>query len=216
MADKRPEDAAETIRNHASDVEVGGDLNQIGQVNVHLTQPERIPEVPVVVTLTWHSNYSVEVGEGREEEWLIGGAPILEVLVEGRSAHAAVLKELRPVVLSRRPPRPLRYGLAVMSAVPLRPFDVDLDAKVPKLRPHGVDFPFKVSRDDPEQFAIRWLSTRDEVRWFLELHWVCDGRSGIVRIPEEGSYCLYPSGGSRRSALRRLRSQFTRGGPRRR
>ncbi|WP_380282426.1 hypothetical protein [Kitasatospora purpeofusca] len=196
MTDKRPEEAGETTRNYASDVKVNGSLNQIGQVNIHLPESERIPEVPVTVTLNWHSDSSVVIGQGEDEEWLLAGAPILEILVEGRSAQAAVLKELRPVVLSRRPPRPLRNQWFVQSAVLLRPFDVDLDAEVPELKPHGVDFPFKVSRDDPEQFVVRWHSTLDEVRWCLELHWVCAGRRGIVRIPEEGSFDLYPSTGA--------------------
>ncbi|MFB7475190.1 hypothetical protein [Kitasatospora sp. NPDC056184] len=193
MADKRPEDAAETIRNHASDVEVGGDLYQFGRVNIHLPQSERIPEVPVTVTLSRHANGSVVIREGDEEERMTAGAPVLEVLVEGRSAHAAVLKELRPVILSRRPPRPIHHSWFAASALPLRHFELDLDADIPELQPLGANFPFKVSRGDPEQFVIRCRSTRDEVRWFLELHWVCAGRPGIVRIPEEGSFGLYPS-----------------------
>ncbi|MFI5649292.1 hypothetical protein [Kitasatospora sp. NPDC051705] len=193
MEDKHPEDAAVT-RNEASDVEVHGMLIQARDVRIRLAEPDPVPDIPVIVTWRWLTHDSVGVGDDEDEqESLMSGAPALEILVEGRSAQAAVLKELRPVVLSRRPPRQIRSAIVNAGILEVRPFEVDLDPEVPELRSLGADFPFKVSRDDPEEFRVTCTSSRDEVRWRLELRWVCAGRSGSVQIPEEGSFGVYPS-----------------------
>ncbi|HEX7661104.1 MAG TPA: hypothetical protein VF444_16665 [Pseudonocardiaceae bacterium] len=96
-------------------------------------------------------------------------------------------------VLGRRPPRPTENSWMALGVLPVRSFTVDLDPEDPRVVAEATDFPFTVTASDPEMFAIRPLSTVDEVRWQLELDWTYAGRRGTTVIPENGrGFLLYP------------------------
>ncbi|MFB9907849.1 hypothetical protein ACFFQA_28270 [Allokutzneria oryzae] len=171
-----------------------------GDVTLHVARdPLEVHDVPVVITVEWsETEYLVQFAEdrpahgdglsGRWRGWTEG----LAVLVEGRSARAVVLKALRPVVLARRPPRPIAGLGRACGILEPRRFIVDLERDPPGLVAQGPDFPFTVSASDPEQFRIR-LRVRDhEVDWRLELDWICAGRAGTLQIPETGHFTHYP------------------------
>ncbi|WP_395575602.1 hypothetical protein [Streptomyces sp. BK79] len=64
-----------------------------------------------------------------------------------------------------------------------RVFDVDLMAQEISLRPvsrgggEAVDFPFKVSGSDPEQFILQLLPGDHDVRFTVEVHWISEGEA---------------------------------------
>ncbi|MFE1772861.1 acyl-CoA-binding protein [Streptomyces sp. NPDC059008] len=116
------------------------------------------------------------------------------ITLEARPVRAVVLRAMRPVVLSRRLPRPLRQGYHALQMRP-RGFTVDLDADPPRLSSteDGVDFPFTISATDVEQFCLLPSARREEVCWQLELDWTCAGHRGTTVINDNGKpFELYP------------------------
>ncbi|WP_246412488.1 hypothetical protein [Amycolatopsis dendrobii] len=100
-----------------------------------------------------------------------GWSDTLTVLVEGRSAQAVVLAALRPVVLARRPARPMPPVSSARQVLEPRRFVLDLDGVPVRLHTvQGPGFPFTVTASDPEKFRIA-LELREpvEVDWITEL-----------------------------------------------
>jgi hypothetical protein len=126
----------------------------------------------------------------------ISGSGNLHVIVlEAWTMRAVQLRAIRPVVRARRPPRraclaPPRIG----GIIEPRPFTVDFDDDNPILQALGVDFPFKVSATDIEQFDITPRVTTGEVAWHLELDWICEGRRGTTITDDDGKpFEIYPT-----------------------
>ncbi|MFF2080572.1 hypothetical protein ACFVXG_38140 [Kitasatospora sp. NPDC058162] len=122
------------------------------------------------------------VGEDARAAWLPGGG--VKVLVEGLTTQAVVLNRMRPVIDARKPPRPARVTMSVLSVIEERGFVVDLSGSTPALvplRPEAPDFPFMVAKGDPELFAVTPYSS-DQVFWHLELDWTSAGRTGTAVI----------------------------------
>ncbi|MER5791669.1 helix-turn-helix domain-containing protein [Streptomyces sp. NPDC001980] len=129
-----------------------------------------------------------------------GGNTIVEVSVQGRSSTAVVLEALRVRVVGRTAPAPgIAYSMADGCGGGLTPryFDVNLDKDRPIARPvagEGPDgqtvstmhLPYRVSATDPEVLRVKASTVGCDCRWYLELDWSSQGRSGTVRIDDHG------------------------------
>jgi hypothetical protein len=191
-----------------------------GDVNVHVGPAPETHEEPLIVTVTRHGMDFVVVDKweyvetgrvpeprasrrpspfdadwaerGRFYDILPWGKDLIKVLVEGRGAQAVVLDSLRPVVVSRRPPREMRNGAVAAGILDERPFYLSLESEPPRLAAGGPDFPFTVTAGDPELFVIETSAAKHEIEWGLELTWRSAGRGGVVTIPEDGAFRIYP------------------------
>lgn len=75
-------------------------------------------------------------------------------------------------------------------------FAVDLDMDRPIARPIASDddgtgsrtlsMPFRVSVKDPQVLMVDALTESCDCRWYLELDWSSRGRTGTVRIDDQG------------------------------
>ncbi|MCG7206437.1 helix-turn-helix domain-containing protein [Streptomyces arenae] len=129
-----------------------------------------------------------------------GGDTIVEVSVQGRSSTAVVLEDLRVRVVGRTAPAPgIAYSMADGCGGGLTPryFDVNLDKDRPIARPvagEGPDgktvstmhLPYRVSATDPEVLRVQANTVGCDCRWYLELDWSSQGRSGTVRVDDHG------------------------------
>ncbi|MFF4302171.1 helix-turn-helix domain-containing protein [Streptomyces sp. NPDC001601] len=129
-----------------------------------------------------------------------GGNTIVDVSVQGRSSTAVVLEALRVRVVGRTAPAPgVAYSMADGCGGGLTPryFDVNLDKDRPIARPvagEGPDgktvstmhLPYRVSATDPEVLRVKASTAGCDCRWYLELDWSSQGRSGTVRIDDHG------------------------------
>ncbi|MET7334284.1 cold shock domain-containing protein [Nonomuraea sp. NPDC005650] len=122
---------------------------------------------------------------------------MLIITLEARPTRAVVLHGMRPVVLSRQPPRRACFGLTGLYSggiVPPRMFSLDLDSDPAELRADDVDFPFQISATDVEQFRVTTRATEAEVSFHLELDWTCAGRRGMKVIDNNGKpFEIYPA-----------------------
>ena len=110
------------------------------------------------------------------------------------------LEDLRVRVVGRTSPAPgIAYSMADGCGGGLTPryFDVDLDKDRPLARPvagGGPDgqtvstmrLPYRVSSTDPEVLRVNAHTEGCDCRWYLELDWSSQGRSGTVRIDDHG------------------------------
>jgi hypothetical protein len=65
---------------------------------------------------------------------------------------------------------------------------VDLDAGRPLVTPRAGqrDFPYEVSKTDPEVYYVTANTESHDVSWYLELDWSSGGQHGTVRIDDNG------------------------------
>ncbi|MEO3751950.1 helix-turn-helix transcriptional regulator [Streptomyces sp. B6B3] len=129
-----------------------------------------------------------------------GEGTLVEITLQGRSSTAVVLQALHVRVVERAAPargNVLRMNDGCGGALTPRFFDVDLDAARPVARSvagndtgteiPAVTFPYRVSADDPEVLLVDARTVDCDCRWYLELEWSSQGRSGSVRIDDHGS-----------------------------
>lgn len=168
-----------------------------GGVTIHHTSESRGLETPCMATgssiRTANDIYEWADEPADSHTWEGSWTPHdgARVLVEGFAAQAVVLTGMRPVVLSRRTPRPARYRGTVASILETRGFTTDLDADHPVLRPlDGPDFPFTVTSSDPELFEVHPTSAF-ETEWHLELEWSSAGRHGTLTVDVGGHPFLF-------------------------
>ncbi|QES39238.1 transcriptional regulator [Streptomyces venezuelae] len=128
-----------------------------------------------------------------------GGETLVRLSVQGRSDTAVVLEALRVRVVGRAAPvkgNAYAMDLGCGGAVTPRYFDVDLDKDRPIARAvpgndsgtpiPAVRMPYRVSAKDPEVLLITGGTRSCDCRWYLELDWSSQGRTGTVRIDDEG------------------------------
>ncbi|WP_435969946.1 helix-turn-helix domain-containing protein [Streptomyces sp. Qhu_M48] len=129
-----------------------------------------------------------------------GGETLVRISLQGRSpSSAVVLQALHVRVVGRADPLPwtaYRMGNGCGGALTPRHFAVDLDASRPRARPvdgydasgaegrtiPAVSFPYTVTSTDPEELLVTARTAGCDCRWYLELVWSSEGRSGTVRI----------------------------------
>ncbi|MFE4052119.1 helix-turn-helix domain-containing protein [Streptomyces sp. YIM B13518] len=152
--------------------------------------PERVPPPPVPQDAgTWAATQSA----------VHGGETLVELSVQGTSDTAVVLTALRVRVAGRADPVPGNaYAMdqGCGGALTPRYFDVDLDKDRPVARAvagndagtpiPAVRMPYRVSATDPEVLLVTARTAHCDCRWYLELDWSSQGRTGTVRVDDRG------------------------------
>ncbi|MEU5465880.1 helix-turn-helix domain-containing protein [Streptomyces althioticus] len=128
-----------------------------------------------------------------------GKETLVELSVQGKTDTAVVLTALRVRVTGRSAPVPGNaYAMdqGCGGALTPRYFDVDLDKDRPIARAvagndagtpiPAVRMPYRVSATDPEVLLITARTEGCDCRWWLELDWSSQGRTGTVRIDDRG------------------------------
>ncbi|WP_229858812.1 helix-turn-helix domain-containing protein [Streptomyces anandii] len=128
-----------------------------------------------------------------------GRQTMVQISVQGKSSTAVVLAALRVRIVSRGTPvtgNAYAMGQGCGSDLPPRNFSVNLDVDRPiaHARPGddsgkpvpAVQFPYRVSADDPEVLQVTATTEAYDCTWYLELDWSSQGRTGTVRIDDHG------------------------------
>ncbi|GGV30232.1 hypothetical protein GCM10010293_30490 [Streptomyces griseoflavus] len=128
-----------------------------------------------------------------------GGETRVELSVQGTSRAAVVLTALRVRVTGRAAPasgNAYAMDQGCGGALTPRYFDVDLDKDRPIARAvagndsgtpiPAVRMPYSVSASDPEVLVVTARTARCDCRWYLELDWSSQGRTGTVRVDDRG------------------------------
>ncbi|MFJ2398579.1 helix-turn-helix domain-containing protein [Streptomyces sp. NPDC087843] len=124
----------------------------------------------------------------------------VRISVQGRSSTAVVLEALRVRIVSRGDPATgsaYAMGQGCGSDLSPRRFTTNLDVDRPIVRPKdGADsghtipaahFPYRVSAEDPEELLVDATTQTYDVRWYLEVDWSSQGRTGTIRVDDHGS-----------------------------
>lgn len=136
------------------------------------------------------------------EAWVYeqGGATVksvFDLIVQGQADQTVILNDLRVVDLTERPvPRDwveLNKCPAAGGDVDIREFQLDLGDPSPEVVSVGaegeaaVEFPFTVSRDEPEVFRVStWATSVDCLcTWNLALDWTSEGDVGSLPVSHD-------------------------------
>ncbi|MER5306302.1 helix-turn-helix transcriptional regulator [Streptomyces sp. NPDC002773] len=140
-----------------------------------------------------------------------GGETLVRVSVQGKGAAAVVLQALHVRVVERGAPLPwaaYRMDDGCGGAVTPRRFEVDLDRPRPVARGldgydasgqegrtlPAVSFPYAVTAAEPEELLVFAGAAGCDCRWYLELVWSSEGRTGTARITDTGGRPFRTSG----------------------
>ncbi|MFE0629421.1 helix-turn-helix domain-containing protein [Streptomyces sp. NPDC058864] len=128
-----------------------------------------------------------------------GGHTLVGISVQGRTDAAVVLEALRVRVVGRAAPvkgTVYSTGQGCGSDITPRSFAVDLDVNRPIAHPvqgseHATStpamrMPYRVSSKDPEVLLVDARTADCDCRWYLELDWSSQGRTGTERIDDHG------------------------------
>lgn len=129
-----------------------------------------------------------------------GRQTMVQISVQGKSSTAVVLEALRVRVVGRGTPvTGTTYDMAQGCGGGLGPryFDVNLDINRPIARAvpgaddrgdpaPAVQFPYRVSAQDPEVLLVTATTQTYDCSWYLELDWSSQGRTGTARIDDHG------------------------------
>ncbi|MFD9109172.1 transcriptional regulator [Streptomyces bottropensis] len=170
-------------------------LNGCGEDYVLAKPPQQVPPPPHPEDLAaWATS----------QRAVHGGPTTVRITVQGRGSAAVVLEALYVRVVSRAAPAPAAghgslYSLSEGCGAALIPrfFDVDLDAQQPRARSMpgddgagkaipAIDFPYRVSLQEPEVLVVSALNESCDCDWYLNLAWSSQGRTGTVRIDDGG------------------------------
>jgi plasmid maintenance system antidote protein VapI len=129
-----------------------------------------------------------------------GRETMVRISVQGRTSTAVILEALRVRVTGRAAPvegNAYAMDQGCGGALTPRYFDVDLDQDRPIARPvDGNDagttipamrLPYRVSAEDPEVLLVTARTEGCDCRWYLELDWSSQGRTGTIRIDDRGT-----------------------------
>ncbi|WP_344397812.1 helix-turn-helix domain-containing protein [Streptomyces longisporus] len=154
-------------------------------------QPDQVPPPPVPQdAAAWAATQGA----------VHGRQTMVQISVQGKSSTAVVLEALRVRVVSRGTPlKGTTYDMAQGCGGGLGPryFDVNLDINRPIARTvsgaddrgdpaPAVQFPYRVSAQDPEVLLVTATTQTYDCSWYLELDWSSQGRTGTVRIDDHG------------------------------
>ncbi|MFE1288326.1 helix-turn-helix domain-containing protein [Streptomyces sp. NPDC058751] len=128
-----------------------------------------------------------------------GSQTLVDIIVQGRTDAAVVLEALRVKVVGRSAPlKGTAYltGGGCGGAMGPGSFKVDLDRDQPVARPVPSDVetgpkilrpPFQVSVREPQYLMVDAQTENCDCRWYMELDWSSRGRTGTIRIDDEGA-----------------------------
>ncbi|WP_425577926.1 helix-turn-helix domain-containing protein [Streptomyces glaucus] len=122
------------------------------------------------------------------------GEQYVKLTVQGTGEETVVVEDLTVRMAGKRAPLAWNdYAMGYPDVgcggdVPKRSFTVALDAVRPAVVPDAghQDFPFTVSRSDPEVYYIRADASAYDVSWYLELTWSSGSRRGTVTVNDDG------------------------------
>lgn len=120
------------------------------------------------------------------------GEQQVALTVQGTGTDTVVLLALHVRVTTKGAPlawNDYSMGVGCGGAVDAQSFDIDLDRGSPVITPKGGlrDFPYKVSKSDPEVFYVTAHTKAHDVRWDLTLDWSSGDRHGTVHIDNGGT-----------------------------
>ncbi|MEU8628341.1 helix-turn-helix domain-containing protein [Streptomyces sp. NPDC048669] len=154
--------------------------------------PRGMPPVPDVADRA-RRNWSAQLGG------VDGGKMLIELTLQGASRDAVVLKALHVRVVKQTAANDwpaYSMGEGCGGGIMPQSFNIDLDDSQPVSRPvAGEDggkavpaknFPYRVSSTDVEVFHVNAHTEDHDVTWYLELDWSSKGRSGTLRIDDNG------------------------------
>jgi hypothetical protein len=135
----------------------------------------------------------------RTQNAVHGDQTFVDITVQGRTDAAVVLEALRVRVVGRSAPvkgRVYSTGQGCGADLPPHSFAVDLDKDRPIARAVPGDdagtitpplqMPYRVSVTDPEVLMVDARAEGCDCRWYLELDWSSQGRTGTERIDDHG------------------------------
>jgi hypothetical protein len=124
---------------------------------------------------------------------------LVDISVQGRTDTAVVLEALRVRVVGRAAPvkgNVYATGQGCGSDLAPHSFIVDLDMDRPIARSvpgnsggtttPALQMPYRVSAKDPEVLMVDARTGGCDCRWYLELDWSSQGRTGTERIDDDG------------------------------
>ncbi|MFB7242265.1 helix-turn-helix domain-containing protein [Streptomyces populi] len=132
-----------------------------------------------------------------------GSATGVQITVQGRGSAPVSLEALHVRVVNRAAPAADRgaayyLGDGCGAGIVPRHFSVDLDEHQPLARsthgdsngtgptPPAIDFPYRVSLQEPEVLVVSSTNESCTCDWYLDLDWSSGGRTGTVRIDDHG------------------------------
>ncbi|MGW3152492.1 helix-turn-helix domain-containing protein [Streptomyces sp. NPDC001177] len=118
-----------------------------------------------------------------------GRQTMVQISVQGKSSTAVVLEALRVRIVSRGTPvtgNAYAMGQGCGGGLTPRDFSVNLDINRPIPHARAVQFPYRVSAEDPEALLVTATTETYDCKWYLELDWSSQGRTGTVRIDDHG------------------------------
>ncbi|MEU0372846.1 helix-turn-helix domain-containing protein [Streptomyces sp. NPDC006283] len=123
----------------------------------------------------------------------------VRITLQGTGTETVVLESLQVRVTARRAPEPrnvYRMDSGCGGSLTPRLFDVDLDMPRPIAHAKAgndagetipaVSFPYRISANDPEMLLVTGRTVACDCDWYLQLRWSSGGRSGTVRIDDDG------------------------------
>nr|WP_308812050.1 hypothetical protein [Streptomyces sp. MA5143a] len=168
-------------------------VNGCGEDYVVAKPPQRVPPPP----------HPEDVAAWVDSQRAVHGGPTgVRITVQGRGSAAVVLDALHVRVVNRVAPaadRGIVYSLSDGCGAGIVPryFSVNLDAHQPLARSvpgdngsgtkiPAINFPYRVSLQEPEVLVVSTLNESCTCDWYLELAWSSQGRTGTVRIDDHG------------------------------
>ncbi|WTP61237.1 helix-turn-helix domain-containing protein [Streptomyces phaeochromogenes] len=153
-------------------------------------KPEEVPPPPITQDAArWAASQNAV--HGRET--------IVKISVQGKSSTAVVLEALRVRVVGRSTQlKGAGYSMdeGCGGAITPRSFAVDLDKDRPIARAvaggdvdgpiPAMRMPYRVSAEDPEVLLVNARTNSCDCRWYLELDWSSQGRTGTIRVDDHG------------------------------
>jgi transcriptional regulator with XRE-family HTH domain len=164
--------------------------NNCGHTYLVRRDPARVPAPPAAADAERWAR-SLGAAHGADTQ--------VRITLQGSGRQAVVLESLHVRVTARRAPErrsAYRMDNGCGGSLTPRLFDVDLDTPRPVARPEAgndagepipaVSFPYRISAADPEVLLVSGRTVACDCDWHLELRWSSGGRTGTVRIDDEG------------------------------
>ncbi|MGW4895329.1 helix-turn-helix domain-containing protein [Kitasatospora sp. NPDC004240] len=120
------------------------------------------------------------------------GEQMVALTVQGTGADTVVLEALHVRITVKGAPlawNDYSMGVGCGGGVDSKSFEIDLDRGSPVISLKGGqrDFPYKVSKSDPEVFYVTAHTRAHDVRWDLSLDWSSGDRRGTIRVDNAGA-----------------------------